>query len=93
MQPGLKEQIEQAAAVLRRYGATEVFLFGSATSEQNDNPRDVDMAVEGLPPEVFFRAYSAAAQCLDREMDLIRLEEDNPFTRFLRRKGKLKRVG
>jgi hypothetical protein len=29
----------------------------------------------------------------DREMDLVRLEQDVPFTRYLREAGKLKRVG
>ncbi len=92
MQRDLEIRIARAAEVLRQYGATAVFLFGSAATDDSIDPQDVDMAVEGLPAEIYFRAWSRAAHCLDRELDLVRLETDSPFTRYLRDKGKLKRV-
>ena len=54
---------------------------------------DVDMAVSGLPPEVFFRAMAAAHDALGRPLDLVDLDEDNPFTQYLKSKGELLRVG
>jgi hypothetical protein len=51
------------------------------------------MAVSGLPPEVFFRAMALAHDALGRPLDLIDLDEDNAFTRYLREEGELRRVG
>jgi predicted nucleotidyltransferase len=93
MPPELDKQIRLAADVLKSFGATEVYVFGSAAEGGTDAESDVDMAVAGLSPDVFFRAWARAVRMLpDREMDLVRLEQDVPFTRYLRETGKLKRV-
>jgi hypothetical protein len=34
-----------------------------------------------------------ASRALGRPIDLIDLDEDNPFTRYLKKEGKLERVG
>jgi hypothetical protein len=46
-----------------------------------------------LPPEVFFRAMAAAHDALGRPLDLVDLDEDNAFTRYLKNNGELLRVG
>ncbi len=45
--------IEKAAAALKAAGAREVYVFGSASKGTLRPNSDVDMAVSGLPPEVF----------------------------------------
>ena len=85
--------LREAAEVLKAYGAKEVYVFGSAASGEMDEYSDVDMAVSGLPPGVFFKAWARAARAFDRELDLIRLEHDTPFTRYLQEQGELRRVG
>jgi predicted nucleotidyltransferase len=52
----LDKQIRLAAEVLRSFGATEVYVFGSAAEGTADAESDVDMAVMGLPAGVFYRA-------------------------------------
>lgn len=47
--------IEEAAQILKIAGANEVFIFGSATKGTLTDSSDIDMAVSGLPPKVFFR--------------------------------------
>lgn len=84
--------IEQAAAALRAAGAREVYVFGSAARGTMRDGSDVDLAVAGLPPAVFFRAMAAASDALRRPLDLVDLDEDNPFTRYLKRHGELRRV-
>ena len=86
-------RIERAAAALKAAGAREVYVFGSACLGELRENSDVDMAVSGLPPAVFFRAMAAAGDALDRPLDLIDLDEDSPFTRYLKRQGELRRVG
>lgn len=85
--------IEEAAAALRAAGAHEVYVFGSAATGKLREGSDVDLAVSGLPPKVFFRAMGAASQVLRRPLDLVDLDEDNPFTRYLKSEGELRRVG
>jgi uncharacterized protein len=85
--------IEEAAAALKAAGAREVYVFGSAAKGKLRENSDVDMAVSGLPPQAFFRAMGKASRALGRPVDLTDLDEDNPFTRYLKRKGELLRVG
>ncbi len=68
-------------------------MFGSAAKGKLREGSDVDMAVTGLPPEAFFPAMAAAHDVLRRPLDLVDLDEDNPFTRYLKEEGKLRRVG
>lgn len=92
MEAELRERIERAAAVLKSFGATEVYVFGSAATGKMHEGSDVDMAVVGLPAKVYFRALYDAGNALGRDLDLINLEQDNLFTRYLRTKGRLQRV-
>jgi predicted nucleotidyltransferase len=85
--------VNKAASALKAAGAKEVYVFGSASKGKTRPNSDVDMAVSGLPPEVFFRAMARASRALGRPIDLIDLDEDNPFTRYLKKEGELQRVG
>jgi predicted nucleotidyltransferase len=89
----LKEQIAKAAEALRKAGAREVYLFGSAAHGAVRQGGDVDLAVRGLPPERFFEAMGEAADLLDVPLDLVDLDVENPFTEYLRQHGELVRVG
>ena len=85
--------VDKAASALKAAGAKEVYVFGSASKGRMRPNSDIDIAVSGLPPEVFFRAMAKASRALGRPIDLIDLDEDNPFTRYLKKEGELQRVG
>ncbi len=89
----LKGLVDKAASALKAVGAKEVYVFGSARKGKLRPNSDVDLAVSGLPPEVFFRAMAAAHDALGRPLDLVDLDDDNDFTRYLKSKGELLRVG
>lgn len=89
----LAEAITEAARILRAQGAREVYLFGSVAAGRARDGSDVDLAVAGLPPERFFRALGLAAYALDRPLSLVDLDEDTPFTRYLKAGQELQRVG
>lgn len=89
----IEASIEKATAVLKAAGASEVYVFGSAANAKMHADSDVDIAVSGLPPELFFRAMSDAERALGLPLDLIDLDEDSPFTRYLKLEGDLRRVG
>jgi len=93
MTDDLKDRIQAAAEALKAAGASEVYVFGSAVTGRLRDDSDVDLAVTGLPPQRFFQAMGRAARALGRPLDLVDLDEANPFTEYLRRKGALQRVG
>lgn len=81
-----------AANLFRRMGATQVFVFGSATKDGLRPDSDVDMAVLGLPPAVYFSAVSKASELLGRPVDLVDLNDRTPLVQYLLRSGDLVRV-
>lgn len=88
----LEEEIGKAAEILKSYGATEVYLFGSQATGDAGDDSDVDFAVRGLPDEVYFTASARACSVLSVSMDLITLDEKTPFTELLMERKALRRV-
>ncbi|MGB9777646.1 MAG: nucleotidyltransferase family protein [Anaerolineae bacterium] len=76
---------EACATLLReRFGARRVVLFGSLAGDLPEHDfSDIDLAVEGLPPEDFFRAYSACWNLMPPGLmlDLVPLESASPELR------------
>mgnify|MGYP002784231883 FL=1 len=93
MNNDLSQMIERAVLALKAAGAREVYLFGSAARGQMREDSDVDMAVSGLPPELFYRAGAAAEDAIGRNLDLVDLDEVTPFTQYLKTESELLRVG
>lgn len=89
MDTPIRDAIRAAAAALKTAGAREVYVFGSATLESMRDDSDVDLAVSGLPPANYFRAIRLAREALGREVDLVDLDEENAFTRYLKEEGVL----
>lgn len=72
------------ALLKSRFGARRVILFGSLAGQGVwHSQSDIDVAVEGLSPADFFKAYSACSDLLPRgmELDLIPLEDVYPELR------------
>lgn len=85
------QEIARACARLLKeeFGAREVYVFGSLAGQSPWHSRsDLDLAVEGLAPEVYFRALSALRALVpeDMEVDLVTLE-DAPRELVARIKG------
>jgi predicted nucleotidyltransferase len=92
MTPREKEAVAQAARLFRDMGASQVFMFGSAVKGQLRPDSDIDMAVSGLPPRVYFSAVNQASDLVGRPVDLMYLDDDTPLVRYLRASGDLVRV-
>jgi predicted nucleotidyltransferase len=78
-----------AAELFRSMGARRVFVFGSAVKGRLRPESDVDLAVEGLPPAVYFKAVSKATDILDRPVDLVDLDDRTPIVNYLLASGEL----
>ena len=89
----ISNEIKSAAKVLKDLGAKEVYLFGSAASGRlRSKTSDIDLAVSGLSPRYFIRALSKAHDVVSRKLDLVDLDDDNAFTRYLKSEGTMVRV-
>ena len=85
--------IETAIAILKKLGATRVYLFGSVVSHDGSSAiGDMDIAVDGLPKHNYFRAYGLLMMELDHNFDLVNLDGPGPFVRNLVESGNLEQV-
>lgn len=91
--PKARELVARAAAVLRAMGATEVYVFGSATTEKWQLERcDIDLAVRGLPPEVHYAAAAEVVRVTEHEVDILDLDVPSRLAAFLHGEGDLQPV-
>ena len=60
---GTKLLIQRAAEELKAAGAREVYVFGSVAKGTSDLGSDLDLAVSGLPPAVFYRLGARLRAC------------------------------
>jgi len=79
-----QEVIERYA---REFGVRAVWLFGSSLKEGAE-ARDIDLAVEGLRPELFFKFYARLAWALEKPVDLVDLAEPIGLVALIRARGK-----
>ena len=89
----IRSDIESAVRILKDHGAHDVYLFGSVL--QATDPAaigDIDIAVSGLDPRKFFKAYASLMMALQYPFDLVDLDDDGAFVRTLREDGRLELV-
>ncbi len=85
-----KKRAQECARLLcEEFGAKRVYLFGSLTEGTFHENSDIDLAVEGLLPNLYFRALAKAYGVSDGfEIDLVPLEE-YPFKESILVEGEL----
>ncbi len=83
-----KEQLNQAIALAKAYGATRLILFGSAASVP-EQARDLDLACDGVVGWKFYELGARLEEELRLPLDLIPLNPPNRFTRLIERRGKV----
>ena len=93
MSTELQQLVARAARELKSAGAREVYLFGSAAREGLRPDSDLDFAVAGLPPAMFYRVGARLSDLLECTVDLVDLDVATPFTRHLLQENELVRVG
>jgi predicted nucleotidyltransferase len=86
----LLERVRRAARRLKELGARRVVLFGSLAHGNWWAPAsDVDLAVQGLPPERFWDGWRVAEETIgNRQVDFVALEvAREPLRRAIERDG------
>ena len=68
-----------------KYNVQKVIIFGS--SSYKDNYDDIDIAVKGINPELFFDFYSKIFFSLSKPVDIINLDYENSFNSMIEQDG------
>ena len=84
----LQEQIEQAIALAKEYGATRLILFGSAASNP-EQARDLDLACDGVPGWKLYELGARLEEELRIPLDLVPLSPETRFTRIIADQGRV----
>jgi len=81
-----EDEKETIKTIARKHGARRVILFGSS-AEPGPEARDIDIAVEGIPPRQFFIFYGELMFALSKPVDVVDLSERTRFTDIIRQEG------
>ena len=87
-----KEDLRKAIDILKEAGCDEVFLFGSLASQGARQESDIDLAVRGCPPGEFFHLLGKLLMELDHSVDLVNLDSQHAFAKFLEQEEELVRI-
>ena len=81
--PEIEETIRECA---REFDVKAVWIFGSSLDDDSV-AHDIDLAVEGIQPEMFFKFYARLFMALPKPVDLVDLSQDNPIASIIRARG------
>ena len=90
---GVKESLDRAVGILKEEGCTAVYVFGSAASGEMRDSSDIDLAVRGCPEGKFFHVLGRLLMELRWSVDLVDLDNGDPFAEYLEREGELQEIG
>jgi len=83
LEEGLVNAVSNCA---REFDAGAVWLFGSALEDES-RAHDIDLAVDGIPPERFFKFYFRLILALPKPVDLVDLSLDPLLPPSWKQKG------
>ncbi len=81
--PTERKTIEETA---REFGVGRLWLFGSSLDETRE-AYDIDLAVEGIEPRLFFEFYGKLIRRLSRPVDLVDLSKPVAIAQIIRKTG------
>ncbi len=72
--------------ISKKYDAKRVLLFGSSIVPEREG-RDIDIAVEGIPPKDFYRYYGELIFSLSKPIDVIDISGTSKFIKLILEEG------
>ncbi|MEW6202808.1 MAG: nucleotidyltransferase domain-containing protein, partial [bacterium] len=72
----------------REFGVKRIWLFGSMLGPNLEiEPQDIDLAVEGVPPEKFFRFWGRLDSAVRSNIDLVYMDNKPPIRHIVMKQG------
>ena len=88
-----QKDVRRAVEILKEAGCTDVFLFGSLATGKVKDQSDIDLAIRGCPKGKFFHLLGRLLLELDYPVDLVNLDRQDAFARYLEEEGELLQIG
>ena len=88
-----QKDVRRAVEILKEAGCTDIFLFGSLATGKIKDKSDIDLAIRGCPKGKFFHLLGRLLLELDYPVDLVNLDRQDAFARYLEEEGELLQVG
>ena len=67
----------------KKYKVSKVYLFGSSLDDPEYN--DIDLAISGIKPDLFFKFYGELLRNLPKPVDLIDLSQKSLFNQLIQK--------
>lgn len=80
-------QFDKITSLARSYGATRLFVFGSAIDNPNE-AHDVDLACDGVDGWKLYELAALLENELNFPLDLVPLSPPTRFTRLIETRGR-----
>lgn len=78
-----QQDIDRATVILKEAGCTAIYLFGSLYEGTYHEYSDIDIAVQGLSPQLFFSIHGAIIFNCNNWIDLIDLDAPSGISNYL----------
>ena len=88
-----QKNVRRAVEILKEAGCTDIFLFGSLATGEARDKSDIDLAIRGCPKGRFFHLLGRLLLDLDYPVDLVNLDRQDEFARYLEKEGGLLQIG
>lgn len=86
----IEKKLAKATGYLKSIGCKEIILFGSLTDGTSDRYSDIDLAVSGISPWLYFEAVVALPSLIGCKVDLVTMNHISAeFEKKIRKQGKL----
>jgi predicted nucleotidyltransferase len=70
----------------KKYAVSSIYLFGSSANEDGE-ANDIDLAVKGIAPALFFKFYGELLRSLSKPVDLVDLSKKSLFNQIVEENG------
>ena len=87
-----REDLEKAISILKKYGVSEIYIYGSLADGSYNENSDIDINVRGLKPELYLKACADITFTVDRKVDLLNMDTQEKFAQMLENLKELVRV-
>lgn len=77
----IRRDLREASSILRNYGAQKVILYGSLARGNYRVDSDIDICVEGLPDQNYFRAFAECLMKARRRISVLDLRNTRGYFR------------
>ena len=88
-----KKDIQIAVKILKNEGCKNIYLFGSLVTGNFNESSDIDIGIEGLPPEKFFSTYSKLGIQMNNLIDLVDFDFSKDFFEIVKKNKEIIKIG